>query len=398
MPRGRKNAKTATKESSNNPSMSRTKCCLNEKSNTVRKSVTKKTQNEKVKEDFNSSSEDSKTVESCSTDKKDSSMGRKRKARNLEGNKKNEVQSKAKDSDNSRKKSRRDSLADADEKSVETEGEVASSTGSCLSNLSVQPAKKMWKTLKILSWNVAGLRAWVKKDAHQILYKLSPDIFGLQEIKCNSVPEGLDLKGYYHYLESPVGNVGRAGVMLLTKQKPSKVVYGSRISEDATGRLIFAEFDAFYLVNAYVPNSGRGLVNLGSRKLWEDWFINKIKELDAVKPVIYTGDLNVAHQEIDLANPKTNKNKTAGFTDQERDDFTRLLDAGFIDVYRKLNPEKTGAYTFWSNMHGARGKNVGWRLDYFIVSKRIFGNVKKCEILSEYMGSDHCPISLEISI
>lgn len=254
------------------------------------------------------------------------------------------------------------------------------------------------KTIKVISWNVAGIRAWLKKNAHRIVEDELPDLFGLQETKCSSVPGEMNIESYHHYLESPLDNAGHAGVMLLTKQLPSKLVYGSDLYEDARGRLIIADFDRFYFINSYVPNSGRGLVNLEKRKRWEDWFIEEIKKLDAEKPVIYSGDLNVAHEEIDLANPKTNRNKTAGFTDQERNDFTRLLNAGFVDVYRKLNPEKEGMYTFWSNMRGARLKNIGWRLDYFVISERIFKNVKRCEILSDCMGSDHCPILLEISL
>uniref|UniRef100_A0A183HE90 exodeoxyribonuclease III n=1 Tax=Onchocerca flexuosa TaxID=387005 RepID=A0A183HE90_9BILA len=234
------------------------------------------------------------------------------------------------------------------------------------------------------------------------LIKENPDIIALQETKCTAVPDELQ-DGYHSFLNASEKS-GHGGVLLLTKKEPIKVTCGFDdkskfgVDDNGKGRIIVAEYENYYLINAYVPNSGRGLVNLDKRKVWDDYYLNFIKKLDSNKPVIYVGDLNVAHQEIDLANPKSNHNKTAGFTDQERNDFTRLLDAGFVDVFRRLNPEKEGAYTFWSNMHNAREKNVGWRLDYFVVSERIMNKVKECEILHSIKGSDHCPLRLTIEL
>ncbi|EFO27125.2 exodeoxyribonuclease III [Loa loa] len=261
---------------------------------------------------------------------------------------------------------------------------------------------KSGREIKIISWNVAGLRAWIKKDGHSILVKENPDIVALQETKCVEVPNELQ-NGYYSFLNTSEKS-GHGGVLLLTKEEPIKVTYTfddkskSGLDGNGKGRIIIAEYENYYLINAYVPNSGRGLVNLDKRKFWDDCYFSFIKKLDLNKPIVYVGDLNVAHQEIDLANPKTNYNKTAGFTDQERNDFTRLLDAGFVDVFRRLNPEKEGVYTFWSNMRNAREKNVGWRLDYFVVSERIMNKVKECDILCSVKGSDHCPLSLTIEL
>uniref|UniRef100_A0A8R1TPQ4 exodeoxyribonuclease III n=1 Tax=Onchocerca volvulus TaxID=6282 RepID=A0A8R1TPQ4_ONCVO len=256
--------------------------------------------------------------------------------------------------------------------------------------------------IKIISWNVAGLRAWIKKDGNSILVKENPDIVALQETKCVEIPNELQ-DGYYSFLNASEKS-GHGGVLLLTKKEPIKVTCGFDdkskfgVDDNGKGRIIVAEYENYYLINAYVPNSGRGLVNLDKRKVWDDYYFSFIKKLDSNKPVIYVGDLNVAHQEIDLANPKSNRNKTAGFTDQERNDFTRLLDAGFVDVFRRLNPKKEGAYTFWSNMHNAREKNVGWRLDYFVISERIMNKVKECDILHSVKGSDHCPLRLTIEL
>ncbi|VDM40561.1 unnamed protein product [Toxocara canis] len=253
----------------------------------------------------------------------------------------------------------------------------------------------------IVTWNVAGLRALVKKDACRFITSDKADVVLLQETKCAEIPAGFPSKGFKAFIGENPGKTGYAGVILLSKQKPIKV---QTTLEDVTeelgvqGRLIVAEYEKFYLINAYVPNSGRGLVNLAKRKVWDDFFIDYVKKLDAVKPVIYAGDLNVAHEEIDLANPKTNHNKTAGFTDQERGDFTRLLNAGFVDVFRSLHPDKAGAYTFWSTMHNARASNIGWRLDYFVVSERLMEKVVKCEINSRVLGSDHCPVTLQIDL
>ncbi|VDK44370.1 unnamed protein product [Cylicostephanus goldi] len=256
------------------------------------------------------------------------------------------------------------------------------------------------RSWKILSWNVAGLRALVKKNGQKSIISQSPDLVFLSEIKCNEWPVDCetDFKKYHKTLVISQEKKGYAGVALLSKIKPIKVWKGiGNASYDGHGRLIIAEFTHFYFIGAYVLNSGRGLVNLEKRGKWEELFLEKIKELDEKKPVIYSGDLNVAHNEIDLANPETNRNKTAGFTDQEREWFSRLLEAGFKDTYRELHGDKQ-EYTFWSYLGNARSKNVGWRLDYNVVSNRIFEKVKSSEILTEVMGSDHAPIVLEIDI
>nr|CDJ82345.1 Endonuclease exonuclease phosphatase domain containing protein [Haemonchus contortus] len=259
------------------------------------------------------------------------------------------------------------------------------------------------RSWKFLCWNVAGLRACAKKSGHKSILAEAADVIFLSETKCTEWPVDLEsafkAKDYHKTLVvSKKNKGGYAGVALLSKIKPIKVWTGldKELFADE-GRLIIAEYTRFYFVGAYVPNSGRGLVNLGGREKWEDLFLEKIKDLDSKKPVIYAGDLNVAHNEIDLANPESNRNKTAGFTDQERGWFTRLLDAGFKDTYRELHGNKQ-EYTFWSYMGNARSKNVGWRLDYYVVSERIFSKVKSSEIRTSVMGSDHAPVVLEIDI
>ncbi|CAG0913185.1 unnamed protein product [Notodromas monacha] len=191
---------------------------------------------------------------------------------------------------------------------------------------------------------------------------------------------------------------GYAGVGVMTKQKPLKKSFGIGVPKfDADGRVITLEYESFYLVNVYVPNSGRGLVNLEARQEWDVKFREYLQDLDSKKPVIIAGDMNVSHLEIDLANPKSNK-KNAGFTQEERDGFSTLLETGFLDTFRQFYPGKTGAYTFWTYMGNARGKNVGWRLDYFIVSKRFMDQVCDNRILADVLGSDHCPIALDIKL
>ncbi|KIH59834.1 exodeoxyribonuclease III [Ancylostoma duodenale] len=243
------------------------------------------------------------------------------------------------------------------------------------------------RSWKILSWNVAGLRALAKKEGHKSILSKSADILFFSEIKCNEWPVDLesDFKAYHKTLAiSQEKKGGYAGVALLSKIKPLKVWKGIGDSTfDGEGRLIIAEFTRFYFIGAYVPNSGRGLVNLEKRGKWEELFLEKIKELDEQKPIIYAGDLNVAHNEIDLANPESNRNKTAGFTDQERGWFTRLLEAGFKDTYRELHGDKQ-EYTFWSYMGNARSKNVGWRLDYYVVSNRVFDKMKQSLVIIVY--------------
>ncbi|XGW22185.1 hypothetical protein V3C99_004848 [Haemonchus contortus] len=259
------------------------------------------------------------------------------------------------------------------------------------------------RSWKFLCWNVAGLRACAKKNGHKSILAEAADVIFLGETKCSEWPVDLEsafkAKDYHKTLVvSKKNKGGYAGVALLSKIKPIKVWTGldKELFADE-GRLIIAEYTRFYFIGAYVPNSGRGLVNLGGREKWEELFLEKIKNLDSKKPVIYAGDLNVAHNEIDLANPESNRNKTAGFTDQERGWFTRLLDAGFKDTYRELHGNKQ-EYTFWSYMGNARSKNVGWRLDYYVVSERIFSKVKSSEIRTSVMGSDHAPVVLEIDI
>lgn len=254
--------------------------------------------------------------------------------------------------------------------------------------------------LKVTSWNVDGLRAWLKKSGMKILDYDQPDIFCLQETKCSNekLPKEVrDIPGYHDYWASSQKE-GYAGVAVYTKILPENVVYGIGIEDfDSEGRCITLEFEGFYLVNVYVPNAGRGLVTLPKRLEWNEHFKSYIKNLDKSKPVIICGDMNVAHNEIDLANPKTNQ-KNAGFTIQERDGMTEFLKDGYVDSYRHLYPEVSNSYTFWSYMSKARAKNVGWRLDYFILSERIKDKLCDSVIRSQVFGSDHCPISLFISI
>ncbi|VVC40875.1 Hypothetical protein CINCED_3A019517 [Cinara cedri] len=220
---------------------------------------------------------------------------------------------------------------------------------------------KPW-TMKIVSWNVAGMRAWLKKDVIGYLKKEDPDIFCLQEIKCTEkqMPEEAKLSGYKIYI-NPGEKAGYSGVALFSKTKPIRVRMGKEIKEldDNEGRVIEAEYEQFFLVSTYIPNAGQGLKTLPKRMKWDEKFRNYLKELDEKKPVILTGDLNVAHQEIDIANPKTNT-KSAGFTKEERDNMTLLLEQGFVDTFRTLYPEKTGAYTYWTYFSNARARNVGW--------------------------------------
>jgi exodeoxyribonuclease-3 len=252
--------------------------------------------------------------------------------------------------------------------------------------------------MKIISWNVNGLRAAVKKDFFTNMQAIAPDVICLQETKAqqDEVNHALqDLNGYHIYANSAIQK-GYASTALLSKNPPISVVPDMNIAEhDQEGRVITAEFDDFYLVTVYVPNSGRGLVRLIYRRRWNQDFLAYLKNLEISKPVIVCGDMNVAHQSMDLANPKSNYNKTAGYTQDEIDGFSMFLQAGFVDVFRHLYPEKI-MYTWWSYMFNARVKNVGWRIDYFLVSQVLLNSVKDCTILTDIMGSDHCPIMLEI--
>ena len=251
--------------------------------------------------------------------------------------------------------------------------------------------------MKLISWNVNGIRACVNKGFETFFNKINADIFCIQETKYQ--PEQIELKfdGYYSYWNS-AERKGYSGTAIFTKKEPLQVTYGIGNEEhDKEGRVITLEFDKFYVVNIYTPNSKRGLERLDYRQIWEDEIRKYLLKLDSNKPVIMCGDLNVAHNEIDLKNPKTNR-KNAGFTDEEREKMTSLLDAGFIDSFRYLYPNKTEAYSWWSYMGHAREKNVGWRIDYFIVSEKIKKQIKEAKIYSEVMGSDHCPVELEIEI
>jgi AP endonuclease-1 len=251
--------------------------------------------------------------------------------------------------------------------------------------------------LKIFSWNVSGIRANIKKSGVNEIKKQNADIICLQETKCSEkeMPQEVkDLTGYQFKYFSEGGKGGYSGVCILSKTKPIRVNHGIGIKEhDSEGRVITAEFEKFYLITAYVPNSGRGLPRLDYRMKWDRDFAQYLKQLDDKKPVILCGDLNVAHKEIDLENPKTNT-KTAGFTKEERDNFTQLLSKGFIDSFRHLYPDSKKSYTFWSYMRNARQKDIGWRLDYFVISQRILDNLVDNKIESKIMGSDHCPIVL----
>ncbi|XP_034129436.1 recombination repair protein 1 isoform X2 [Drosophila guanche] len=260
------------------------------------------------------------------------------------------------------------------------------------------PAEKAFN-LKICSWNVAGLRAWLKKDGLQVLTLEEPDIFCLQETKCSNeqLPDEMtNVPGYHPYWLCMPG--GYAGVAIYSKIMPINVEYGIGNEEfDDVGRMITAEYEKFYLINVYVPNSGRKLVNLEARMRWEKLFQSYVQKLDALKAVVICGDMNVSHSEIDLENPKTNT-KNAGFTKEERDKMTELLGLGFVDTFRHLYPDKKGAYTFWTYMANARARNVGWRLDYCIVSERFVSRVVDHVMRKQLLGSDHCPITVFFNI
>ena len=249
--------------------------------------------------------------------------------------------------------------------------------------------------MKLISWNVNGMRACMKKGFEEYFKETDADIFCVQETKLQEgqidfCPEGYEC--YWNYAERK----GYSGTAVFTKKKPLEVVYGIGIDEhDHEGRVITLEYEDFYFVTVYTPNSQSELARLSYRMQWEDAFRDYLKELDAHKPVILCGDLNVAHQEIDLKNPKTNK-KNAGFTQEERDKFTELLNAGFIDSFRYFYPDKAGAYSWWSYRFKAREKDAGWRIDYFVVSDRLKEKMKDALIYKEVMGSDHCPVGLEI--
>ena len=250
--------------------------------------------------------------------------------------------------------------------------------------------------MKLISWNVNGLRAIYKKGFIDIFKSLDADIFCIQETKMQEGQIELDLDGYYEYYNY-AERKGYSGTAVFTKKEPISVSYGIGIEEhDKEGRVITLEFEDFYMVNCYTPNSGRELARLDYRMVWEEAFREYLKQLDTKKPVILCGDLNVAHTEIDLKNPKSNR-KNAGFTDEERGKIDKLLKSGFTDTFRSMYPDKEGCYTWWSYMFNARANNAGWRIDYFLVSDRISKNIKDAYIHPEIMGSDHCPVGLEVS-
>ena len=251
--------------------------------------------------------------------------------------------------------------------------------------------------MKLISWNVNGIRAAVNKGFLDFFNKIDADIFAVQETKMQEGQLELILEGYYQYWNS-AERKGYSGTAIFTKKKPLNATYGIGIEEhDKEGRIITLEFDKFYFIDCYTPNSKRELERLSYRQIWEDEIRKYLKKLDKTKPVIYCGDLNVAHKEIDLKNPKTNRGN-AGFTDEERDKMTKLLDAGFTDSFRYLYPDKVDSYSWWSYMGRAREKNIGWRIDYFIVSKSIETKIKEASIYPEVMGSDHCPVGLSIEL
>lgn len=249
--------------------------------------------------------------------------------------------------------------------------------------------------MKLVSWNVNGLRAAVSKGFEQIFNDFDADFFCVQEIKLQEGQLDLNLEGYdsfYNYAERK----GYSGTAVFTRIKPISVSRGIGVDRhDTEGRVLTLEYDDFYLVNVYVPNSQRELTRLDYRMDWEDEFLKYVTRLDAEKPVIICGDMNCAHEEIDLANPKTNR-RNAGFTDEERQCMTRLLGAGFIDTFRHLHPDEKGAYSWWSFRGGARAKNIGWRIDYFIISKRLTDRLADASIHPDVMGADHCPVSIVI--
>ncbi|GAA0861425.1 exodeoxyribonuclease III [Paraclostridium tenue] len=249
--------------------------------------------------------------------------------------------------------------------------------------------------MKFISWNVNGLRACVTKGFMDYFKEVDADIFCLQETKLQEGQIELELKGYYDYWNYATKK-GYSGTAIFTKKKPLSVSYGINIEEhDNEGRVITLEFEDFYFVTVYTPNSQQGLKRLDYRMKWEDDFRNYLNKLDEIKPVIMCGDLNVAHKEIDLKNPKTNK-KNAGFTDEERTKFTEFLDSGFIDTYRYFYPDKEAIYSWWSYRFNARKNNAGWRIDYFCVSQKLKDRLVSANIHTEILGSDHCPVELVI--
>ena len=254
--------------------------------------------------------------------------------------------------------------------------------------------------MKIISWNVNGIRAVVQKNFFADFESMSPDILCLQETKAqdDQVAEALSPITGYHIYSNSAEKKGYSGTSIISKTKPLAVSKGISIEEhDNEGRVLCAEFEKFYLVTVYVPNSGSDLKRLGYRQTWDQAFFDYLKNLEETKPVIVCGDMNVAHRPIDLTHPKPNYNKSAGYMQEEIDGMDRFIKGGLVDSFRYFYPDKTEAYSWWSYRAGARAKNVGWRIDYFLVSENFMSNIKSAGILNQVMGSDHCPVYIEIS-
>ena len=251
--------------------------------------------------------------------------------------------------------------------------------------------------MRFISWNVNGLRACMQKGFLDFFDKINADFFCLQETKLQEGQIELDLPGYFKYWNY-AQKKGYSGTAIFTKHEPLSVTYGVGLEElDTEGRMITLEYEEFFLITCYTPNAQRELARIDHRLTWDEAFRKKIKELDQIKPCIICGDPNVAHNEIDLKNPSANR-KNAGFSDEERQSFNKLLEAGLTDTFRYRNPETTGAYTWWSYMFNARANNAGWRIDYFLVSDRLRDFILSAPIYAEIMGSDHCPVGLELDI
>lgn len=251
--------------------------------------------------------------------------------------------------------------------------------------------------MKFISWNVNGLRACVTKGFQEYFDAVDADFFCLQETKLQAGQIDLQLPGY-HQFWNYAEKKGYSGTAIFAKEAPLSVVYGVGVPElDTEGRLITLEYPGFYLITCYTPNAQQGLARIGHRLKWDEAFRNYLKKLDETKPVIVCGDLNVAHQEIDLKNPASNRGN-AGFSDEERESFTALLEAGFTDSFRHLNPDATGIYSWWSYRFNARKNNAGWRIDYFVVSDRLKDKITATPIYTDVLGSDHCPVGLEITL
>ena len=251
--------------------------------------------------------------------------------------------------------------------------------------------------MKLVSWNVNGIRACVQKGFLDFFNNIDADIFCIQESKMQAGQLDLELPGYYQYWNY-AEKKGYSGTAIFTKKEPVNVTYGIGVEEhDKEGRVITLEFDNFYMITVYTPNSQNELARLPYRMEWEDAFLSYIKKLEETKPVIFCGDLNVAHKEIDLKNPKTNR-KNAGFTDEERKKFSVVLENGFVDTFRYFYPDMTDIYSWWSYRFSAREKNAGWRIDYFVVSDSLKDSLQDAKIHTDIYGSDHCPVSLEINL